>query len=89
MELLKNFIPTLVVLCILGEASGFSALGLDILNSAGDIISGVASELLQYIPTVSELFSATKQILFGLPEQAVFKAINQLCKYLCYNIKFR
>lgn len=78
----KNFLPIVVLLCVVAYGSGLS-LPLkpsDVLGSVGDIVLGLGSELGNILPTTKELFSATKNILFGLPEVAVFKVVNQICK---------
>uniref|UniRef100_A0A1I8N5B5 Uncharacterized protein n=1 Tax=Musca domestica TaxID=7370 RepID=A0A1I8N5B5_MUSDO len=75
----KLIITYLLLTALVRSSSGFSVMSLDLFYSASSIVSGIGAELLQNFPTVSQLFSASIQMLFGLPEQALFKAINQLC----------
>lgn len=70
--------------CVLGRSS-FG--GSDVLNSFTDIVKGVGKEIANIIPTPEELFKVSKQVLFGLPEVAVFKTINNLCKLKNLKIK--
>lgn len=53
--------------------------GSDIFGSFTDIVKGVGKEIPNIIPTPEELFKASKQVLIGLPEVAVFKIVNKLC----------
>ncbi|XP_023297505.2 vitellogenin-1-like [Lucilia cuprina] len=48
-------------------------------NSFSTIVKGLGREIPNVIPTPSELFRASKQVLFGLPETAVFRTVNNLC----------
>ncbi|KAM7350119.1 vitellogenin-1-like [Cochliomyia hominivorax] len=48
-------------------------------DSFNTIVKGLGKELSNIIPTPEELFKTSKQILFGLPETAVFKTINKIC----------
>lgn len=50
------------------------------LNSAGTIATGLGGQVLQNVLSPRDLMRASKQLLLGLPEVAVFRAINELCK---------
>lgn len=52
----------------------------NIVSSFNTIVKGLGKEAGNVIPTPEELFKASKQVLFGLPETAVFKTISNLCK---------
>lgn len=54
----------------------------DVFNSSQTIIKGIGKEVINRIPTPNDLFHVSKQVLFGLPEVAVFQTIGQLCKLI-------
>lgn len=54
----------------------------DLISSAGTIVSGLGMQIGNLIPTADELANASIQFLVGLPEVAIFGALNRLCKFL-------
>lgn len=56
--------------------------GSDVAQSLNSIVSGIGKQIPNLIPTPEELFQASRQVLVGLPEVAIAKTINNLCKSL-------
>uniref|UniRef100_A0A1I8Q0V7 Lipase domain-containing protein n=1 Tax=Stomoxys calcitrans TaxID=35570 RepID=A0A1I8Q0V7_STOCA len=50
-----------------------------VFESAKSLVSGVGRQLAKRIPSPKQLLHASKQVLIGLPERAVFGAFHQIC----------
>ncbi|XP_075156351.1 phospholipase A1-like isoform X2 [Haematobia irritans] len=79
---LKSPILSIIVaiaLCLICQSLALSITGGDVINSAGNLITGIGAQLVKSIPTIDELFYTSVQVLFGLPELAVAKILNEAC----------
>ncbi|XP_065364516.1 vitellogenin-1-like [Calliphora vicina] len=78
-----KFLYSIVVLWFLIEGcsvQGRASFGAsNVFSSFNTIVKGIGKEIPNVLLTPQELFKASKQVLFGLPETAVFKTINQVC----------
>ncbi|XP_037816441.1 vitellogenin-1-like [Lucilia sericata] len=62
------------------SVQGVASFGItNVVDSVNGIVQGIGKEITFLLLTPSELFKASKQILFGLPETAVFKTVHKLC----------
>lgn len=79
------------LLGMLGIGSGTSPLDkfnpINIAQSGGDTIKGVASKLPSLIPSADTIFSVGKNVLAGYPVEAAFTAINLFCKYIFLSLQ--
>lgn len=51
-----------------------------LIDSARSAITGIGTQVAQRVLSPRELLRGSKQVLFGLPEVAVFRTIHELCK---------
>ncbi|XP_065365349.1 vitellogenin-1-like [Calliphora vicina] len=49
------------------------------LESARSVVTGIGSQVVQGVLTPRDLLRGSRQVLFGLPEVAVFRTIHELC----------
>ena len=50
------------------------------IESARSVVTGLGNQVAQKALSPRSLFRGSKQLLFGLPELAVFRTIHELCK---------
>lgn len=84
MKLLKIYLIILIhvnnELCVYGISFNIT----DIAKSVADTAKGVFSKIPDAIPKPEEIFQSTKNLIAGYPFDAVFSAINQVCKFFFF-----
>lgn len=61
---------------------GFLIQGTAAIETSDLVGSGVAQEIANVIPSPEDLFTASKEILFALPETSLSETITVLCKFI-------
>ncbi|KNC26389.1 hypothetical protein FF38_03314 [Lucilia cuprina] len=50
-----------------------------LIDSARSVVTGIGNQVVQGIFSPRDLLRGSRQVLFGLPEVAVFRTIHELC----------